>query len=633
MKGDTNMEDFSSILPNGEPFVFWERETNYTRELHVDRNASNASDDNDGGVSSPFLTINAAAKTARPGDRVLVHAGVYRETVRPEISGGGPESMICYEAFGDGEVIIKASVAATEFIPSEGWHPHSRNAEPKKIWTVKLNPEDFKGYNPFCAINAIHDRVYLNFGDTDPTPFLNRRGMVFVDGKPMVQVPLYNRLTDNENAYWVEANGQTVHFRLKNDGDPKDHLIELTCREQCFAPEVPFLSYIKVKGFTMVHASMGAPVPQRGAISCGRGHHWIIEDCVIDWSNAVGIDIGNECWHRTGSEEIHAGNIIRRTMIKDAGVCGIAGIVSEDTLIEDNLIVGAGWQLMEKAYESAGIKLHHAKNNLIRRNVVRDCFRCDSLWLDYGNKNNRVTGNLFLNGDHNLRHLYIECNRNSENMIDNNVIWGAEGWCGWDKPQDSNPVHVWYSDAYRGDRDGYGIYLDGSEETRIVNNLIGRCNGSGFNCYPVAMRMAEGRGGTNRNTRIFNNIFYECAEAAIKLDTPHNEVEGNVYAKMRRGHGYLFMLNPAPIMCLDLDAWRRFCGFDLTGAAADMDIHVDAENLTIKIIMKEPLTKNKSDAKIKCGFGGEPTREYRAAGPFEGLEEGTHIFSIDPRRV
>ena len=88
--------------------------------------------------------------------------------------------------------------------------------------------------------------------------------LVFCDGKPLTQVALYNQMTKMPGSYWVEANGQTVHFRLADDGDPKDHLIELTCREQCFAPETPFLSYIKVKGITCAHASMGGPVPQRG---------------------------------------------------------------------------------------------------------------------------------------------------------------------------------------------------------------------------------------------------------------------------------------------------------------------------------------------------------------------------------
>ena len=109
-------------------------------------------------------------------------------------------------------------------------------------------------------------------------------------------------LGESDNTYWVEANGQKVHIRLPGDADPRDHVIEVTNREQCFAPKVPFLSYIKVKGLTLAHAATGAPVPQRGALSCYRGHHWIIEDCVIDWANGVGIDCGNECWHHTFEE-------------------------------------------------------------------------------------------------------------------------------------------------------------------------------------------------------------------------------------------------------------------------------------------------------------------------------------------
>lgn len=85
--------------------------------------------------------------------------------------------------------------------------------------------------------------------------------MVFCDGKPLVQVALYRQMTEQPGSYWVEANGQTIHFRLENDEDPRMHTIELTCREQCFAPEIPFLSYIHVKGITCAHAAMGAPVP------------------------------------------------------------------------------------------------------------------------------------------------------------------------------------------------------------------------------------------------------------------------------------------------------------------------------------------------------------------------------------
>ena len=74
--------------------------------------------------------------------------------------------MIAYEAFGDGEVIIKASVVATTFSPSTGWEltPQGTGKAPEgvKIWETKLNPDDFRGYNPFCAVNILHDRLFIS---------------------------------------------------------------------------------------------------------------------------------------------------------------------------------------------------------------------------------------------------------------------------------------------------------------------------------------------------------------------------------------------------------------------------------------------------------------------------------------
>jgi hypothetical protein len=124
-----------------------------------------------------------------------------------------------------------------------------------------------------------------------------------------------------------------------------------------------FSIYIKLKGITCAHAATGAPVPQRGAISLNRGHHWIIEDCTIDWSNGVGIDIGNECWHhKMDDEQVLGYDIIRRCKIFSVGVCGIAAMFVENFLVEDNLLEGTGWQKMELSWEAAGLKAHCCRN-------------------------------------------------------------------------------------------------------------------------------------------------------------------------------------------------------------------------------------------------------------------------------
>lgn len=641
----SNPKDWSAVLPNGQMFEFWEVEPKFERELHVDCNNPGASDNNDGSEDRPFKTINAAAQVAMPGTRVLIHGGVYRETVQPARGGVSPEKMISYEAYNNEKVIIKASVEVCNFKPSKGWRLAWGLQKPQmsgiKIWEIELAPEDFKGYNPFCAVNIPHDRYFIEYDKTDMTPFLNRRGMVFVDGKPMKQVPYYYMLASNENAYWVEANGQKIHIRLTNDDDPYNHIIEVTNREQCFAPREPFLSYIRVKGLTMAHAAMGAPVPQRGAISCNRGHHWIIEDCVIDWSNAVGIDCGNECWHREPIEDQIIGyTIIRRNVIRDAGVCGIAGMGVSNVLIEDNLIESTGWQRMELSWEAGGIKLHNAKNTLIRRNVIRKCYGCDALWLDVGNENCRITSNLFIDGIESREHIFIECTKEAENFIDNNIIWNVEGRYDKSSVPDEPGSSGWYKttefmvrQGYEHTiKNGYGIYLEGTDRLRIVNNLIGNCHKAGFFAKTVAFRLMPKRGGTSRENKIFNNIFYNCGEAAIILPNQFNKIEGNAYAKMPPG--YLRVIYPEPEMCLDLETWQEFCGFDLKGRVFNAEINIDGDNLIMEIFIDDNLHEVEVDEKVNIDYFGNPITGSRIPGPINNIEKGKKIvLNIDPRSL
>ena len=577
----------SAVLPDGRSFEFWETEPAWDRELHVNPADPAASDDNDGSAAAPFRTIGKAAAVAEPGTRVLIHAGLYREHVRPAKGGTDPAHMISYEAFGDGDVVIRASEQVTDFIPSEGWalgyHARGPVQEGARVWEHDLDPDMFRGYNPFCAVNILHDRLFIEYDKTDMTTYLNRRGCVFCDGKPLKQVPLYNGMGLEDNTYWVEANGQKVHFRLPGDADPKDHRIEITVREQCFAPVVPFLSYIKVKGLICEHAATGAPVPQRGAISAYRGHHWVIEDCTVNWTNAVAVDIGNECWHHTHFEgQVVGHSVIRNCTIRDAGVCGIAGLFATHMLIENNIIEGTGWQKMELSWEAGAIKLHNSVDALIRGNIFRETFRADHLWLDCGNINNRITSNLFLNGREQREAIFIECTRDGVNLIDNNIIWNVEGRFDPAKVPVEPGSSGWYKTREHDVVNGYGVYGEGTDRLYVTHNLIGKCRHSGYYLKPVPFRAGGmDRGGTSRDAKIFNNIFYDCGEAAIVFPTRDNEAEGNLYVRMKGG--YLRVMYPEPEVCLHLPAWREFCGFDITGQNGWFDIIPDEETGEIRL--------------------------------------------------
>jgi hypothetical protein len=286
---------------------------------------------------------------------------------------------------------------------------------------------------------------------------------------------------------------------------------------------------------------------------------------------------------------------------------------------------------MELSWEAGGIKVHNAVNSLIRRNVIRECYGCDALWMDVANENCRITQNLFVDGIHSREHIFIECSRDRENLLDNNIIWNVEGRYDRNALPAEPGSSGWYKKTESDTRNGYGIYLEGTDRLRMVNNLIGRCDKAGYFARIVAFRLGFKRGGTSRENKFFNNLFYDCGEAANILPNEHNAAEGNAYAKMPPG--YLRVMYPEPEMCLDLTAWQEFCGFDRTGSVCDLEIEIDGRALTMEVTVNCEMPEVTADEKVCTDYFGNRDEGRRVAGPIRALAAGKARFGIDPRKL
>jgi hypothetical protein len=234
--------------------------------------------------------------------------------------------------------------------------------------------EWFPGYNPFVARNFSSEYTSFtrDWSVEENHTFLLRRGMVFVDGRPLRQVHFPSQLSEADGTFWVEDPGLRLHLRLWGDADPGEATLEVTAREQVFAPLVEGLGYIRISGFRFEHAADGIPVPQRAMLSARRGHHWIIEENDLRWANAVGLDVGNETWHRQwpGKDHPQGGHIIRRNHVSDCGICGMAAVGNNAcTLVEHNLIERIGGLNIERIWEAGGLKFHTCDTVLIRNNT------------------------------------------------------------------------------------------------------------------------------------------------------------------------------------------------------------------------------------------------------------------------
>jgi hypothetical protein len=617
------------LLPDGREFVSWERPPQFMKTYYVDSGNPRAADSNPGTLERPFLTINQAAQVLRPGERVVIGTGVYRERVDPARGGTGPDKMISYEAAPGANVIVKGSrLVKSGWQASTGFKldlPAAERAK-VKIYERRLDDLDFHGYNPFGMASIMQDRVYLMPKPEELWRHLKRRGMVFVDGQRLEQVELYQHLGRKDGAFWCEHDGLTIHVRLPGDADPGRHDVELAIQEQVFAPRTRGLAYLRVKGLSFEHAANAFPVPQRGLVSLNRGHHWIIEDCVLRHANGVALDIGAQDWDMETPADV--GNaIVRRNHIDDAGVCGIAGMAVRDTLIECNLIEHVGYQDVELAWETGGIKLHATKNCLLRGNVIRHTVHAEAIWLDYENANTRVTGNVMGDTLETLRGgIYLEASHDA-NMIDNNIIWKATEGAGGGSY--NMPGHG-----------GWGITVDGSDETVIAHNLIGYTQDAAIKFRNIEGRIVTGRGGTTRRNKVLNNIFFRCGKA-IDFSNADNTADGNLYTKdwggtsdetQSVGRGLNWIPDAGATLRLDLESWRKFFGFDKNGAYADMTIDVDLDALTMTWSVAGTVPQFSTGKHFEKDLAGQAAGAARKPGPLVRVPDAPTKVSIDPRR-
>lgn len=601
------------ILPNKEEFSTWEIPLIFSKTYYVDNQNPKASDENKGTKDSPFLTINKAAQVLQPRERVVIMEGVYREKIVPQFGGESPDKMISYEVAPGAKVIVKGSrLIKNGWKKSSGFIIGQKTGEGEnfKIYQVDLENIEFNGYNPFGLLNIMMNREYLNTKLNGLSEHLLRRGIVFVDGKRLDQVEMYRDMAGKDGTYWSEHNGMVVHVRLPNDEDPASHQVELAIQEQVFAPKKQFLGFIRIKGITFEHAANAFPIPQHGLVSTNKGHHWIIEDCDINNANSIGLDIGSQDWTEVGASQ-KGYMIVRRNHISDAGVCGLAGMGVVNTLIENNLIEHIGWHDAELAWESGGIKLHGAKNCLLRNNIIRHLTNAPGIWLDYGTENTRVTCNVIGDVKKTIRGgIYLEASH-YQNMIDHNIIWDVtRGKTGpaWDVNEG-----------------GWGIIIDGSDETIIAHNLIGKCEYAALRTRTHEARIVETRGGTAFWNNAINNIFYDSGKS-IYFSHKDNMADGNFYAMPQRDTGRgLNWIDGNEIIRVDLPAWQKYFGFDKNGKSGKCVIDVDIDALTLSISNAENVPMVKTIPFFKSDFTGNRMGDQRLAGPINSLVSGQII--------
>lgn len=222
------------------------------RDWHVSQSQARASDANSGAAVRPFKTITRAFALAKPGDRILVGAGVYREEVVMTRNGVTmvPESMLTVEAREGQSVFWKGS----DVFPAK-WRRRSDGLHEAPLPRALFR----KGaYNPYALSGTLGrpGRVRPAKGDQLPETL----GQLYIDGHPVRQESGVEAVRRTPNTFVVSADGRSLVVHFPGGAPPVKAMLELTVRRHCLAPLAGQIAMVETRGLVVEHAAEPEPI-------------------------------------------------------------------------------------------------------------------------------------------------------------------------------------------------------------------------------------------------------------------------------------------------------------------------------------------------------------------------------------
>jgi hypothetical protein len=289
-------------------------------------------------------TISEAAAKAEPGDTVLIHGGVYRETVTVERSGT-EERPILFRAAPGENVIVTGADEIREWRKEPGG---------EAVFSAPW-PHRFLGWS----------KTGTHPGD-DYHKMIGRCEQVFILGYPLLQV--LERWALGRGTFHVDLDARRIYVCPRDGADltRRPPLVEASARPLLWRNNG---DYVHLRGIRFRYA---ANMAQHGAVEI-EGDHDVVEDCVVESTNACGAAFAAE------------GVVVRRCVFQDNGQLGFAAKRAHDLLLSDCVVRNNNVKGFRRGWEAGGDKLVFCRGAVLERcQFVAN--RGNGVWFDIGNE-------------------------------------------------------------------------------------------------------------------------------------------------------------------------------------------------------------------------------------------------------
>ena len=336
---------------------------------HID--VIRGSEDFPGTADRPFKTLKQASRSLKPGDKAMIHPGIYHEQIMGGVSGTA-EAPIVYEGVDRDKVILRGSMFLDD-------------------WRQKGNSWVRRGLKPVTLVNS--------FVLVDEKHFLKR-------AESPVNLP--------PDSFYVDPLGIYM-IRLINDANPNtDHKVEVYEYDFAFNSGNRWggtaKSWITLRNMTI--EKYGAYGISSEVTKPNENAHWLLENLTIRLNHQAGIFACGDDWVVRNCSFLK--NLVHGCQINGARVRFENNLCSENEMFGSSGYGGAGLLIgPDKSANSCVVRSNNFSNN----GHPDTGYGC-GVYLEgrsYGNtiENNLVSGN---------SHCGIGFFGSSGNLVINNVI-------------------------------------------------------------------------------------------------------------------------------------------------------------------------------------------------------------------
>jgi hypothetical protein len=299
-------------------------------------------------VDAQVRTISEAAKAAEPGDTVVIHGGIYRETVTVEKSGTAEKPIRFQAALGE-NVILTGADEIREWRKEPGG---------ENIFSAPW-PHRFIGWS----------KTGTHPGD-EYHKLIGRCEQVFILNYPLLQVLARDKLS--RGTFFADTEGQRIYVCPRDDSDLSKGppLVESSSRGLLWHSKG---AHVHLRGLRFRYA---ANMAQHGAAKY-EGEGGVIEDCVFESTNSVGASFAAP------------GLTVRRCVFQDNGQMGFGAVRAHNLLFTECLVRDNNVKGFSRGWEAGGDKLVLCRGAVLEKSRFVGN-RGSGIWFDIGNEKSVV---------------------------------------------------------------------------------------------------------------------------------------------------------------------------------------------------------------------------------------------------